>query len=110
MFSTLSSYIYLPALDPMIRDLGVSLSLINLSVTTYMIMAHMRIEKFLDWKIKKFSAQHTREGQYRRGDDITDFPIDEARFAGIYTVILPSATSTAGYGVSLSKETAVGAI
>ncbi|KAL4941352.1 hypothetical protein BDV06DRAFT_223180 [Aspergillus oleicola] len=39
MFSTLSSYIYFPALDPMARDLGVSLSLINLSVTTYMIVA-----------------------------------------------------------------------
>ncbi|KAL4948323.1 major facilitator superfamily domain-containing protein [Aspergillus filifer] len=41
MFSTLSSYIYFPALDPMTRDLGVSLSLINLFITTYMIMARI---------------------------------------------------------------------
>ena len=39
MFSTLSSYIYFPALVPMAADLGVSVSLINLTVTSYMIVA-----------------------------------------------------------------------
>lgn len=39
MFSTLSSYIYFPALVPMANDLGVSLTLINLTVTSYMIVA-----------------------------------------------------------------------
>lgn len=39
MFSTLSSYIYLPALVPMARDLGVTLTLLNLTVTSYLIVA-----------------------------------------------------------------------
>jgi hypothetical protein len=39
MFSTLSSYIYFPALVPMASDLGVSLALINLTVTSYLIVA-----------------------------------------------------------------------
>lgn len=39
MFSTLSSYIYFPALVPMANDLGVSVSLINLTVTSYLIVA-----------------------------------------------------------------------
>lgn len=39
MFSTLSSYIYFPALVPMATDLGVSLALINLTVTSYLVIA-----------------------------------------------------------------------
>lgn len=39
MFSTLMSYIYYPALVPMSRSLGVSVSLINLTVTSYLIVA-----------------------------------------------------------------------
>ncbi|KAI1821718.1 major facilitator superfamily domain-containing protein [Xylaria intraflava] len=39
MFSTLSSYIYLPAIVPMARDLRVSLTLMNLTVTAYLIIA-----------------------------------------------------------------------
>ncbi|KAH9893766.1 major facilitator superfamily domain-containing protein [Xylariomycetidae sp. FL2044] len=39
LFSTLSSYIYLPALVPMARDLRISLTLMNLTVTSYMIVA-----------------------------------------------------------------------
>jgi MFS family permease len=39
MFSTLSSYIYFPALVPMATDLGVSVALINLTVTSYLIVA-----------------------------------------------------------------------
>ncbi|KAM0415688.1 hypothetical protein ACHAPT_013359 [Fusarium lateritium] len=39
MFSTLSSYIYYPALTSVAQDLGVSLSLINLTVTSYLIVA-----------------------------------------------------------------------
>lgn len=39
MFSTLSSYIYFPALVPMAADLGVSVALVNLTVTSYMIVA-----------------------------------------------------------------------
>ncbi len=39
MFSTLSSYIYFPALVSMAADLGVSVALVNLTVTSYMIVA-----------------------------------------------------------------------
>lgn len=39
MFSTLSSYIYFPAMVPMATELEVSVSLINLTVTSYMIVA-----------------------------------------------------------------------
>ncbi|KAI6378421.1 hypothetical protein MCOR25_002288 [Pyricularia grisea] len=39
MFSTASSYIYFPALVPMARDLDVSVSPINLTVTSYLVVA-----------------------------------------------------------------------
>ncbi|KAI1868544.1 uncharacterized protein JN550_006460 [Neoarthrinium moseri] len=39
MFSTLSSYIYFPAIVPMSQDLGVSVTLINLTVTSYLVVA-----------------------------------------------------------------------
>lgn len=39
MFSTLCSYIYFPALDTVASDLSVSVSLINLTVTSYLILA-----------------------------------------------------------------------
>ena len=39
MFSTMSSYIYYPALVPVAHDLGVSVALVNLSVTTYLVVA-----------------------------------------------------------------------
>ncbi|KAI1279075.1 MFS general substrate transporter [Xylaria sp. FL0933] len=39
MFSTLSSYIYFPALVPMAKDLHVSVALINLTVTSYLVVA-----------------------------------------------------------------------
>lgn len=39
MFSTLMSYIYFPAIVPMSNDLGVSVSLVNLTVTSYLILA-----------------------------------------------------------------------
>ncbi|KAH9905949.1 MFS general substrate transporter [Xylariomycetidae sp. FL2044] len=39
MFSTLCSYIYYPALVPLAEDLGVSIALINLTITSYLVMA-----------------------------------------------------------------------
>ena len=39
MFSTLCSYIYYPALVPIARDLGVSVLLVNLTITSYLIVA-----------------------------------------------------------------------
>ncbi|KAK8104777.1 uncharacterized protein PG998_011810 [Apiospora kogelbergensis] len=39
MFSTLCSYIYFPALVPMTDDFKVSLTLINLTVTSYLVVA-----------------------------------------------------------------------
>jgi len=39
MFSTLCSYIYYPALIPISRDLSVSVSLINLTITSCLIIA-----------------------------------------------------------------------
>lgn len=46
-----------------------------------------------------------RERQYRRGDDISDFPVEKARLVGAYTLIGLSAMSTAGYGISLMEQT-----
>jgi MFS family permease len=39
MFSTLSSYIYYPALLPLARDLGVTVLLLNLTMTSYLVAA-----------------------------------------------------------------------
>lgn len=39
MFSTLNSFIYFPAVVPMARDLNVSVALINLTITCYLIVA-----------------------------------------------------------------------
>lgn len=57
--------------------------------------------KFLDRNMKKLSSKH---GTYRRGGDISDFPIEKARFTGIYALIAVSALGTAAYGVSLLKR------
>ena len=39
MFSPLSSFIYYPAIDGIARDLGVTVELVNLTVTSYMIVS-----------------------------------------------------------------------
>ncbi|OIW32625.1 MFS general substrate transporter [Coniochaeta ligniaria NRRL 30616] len=39
MFSTMSSYIYYPAIVPLARDLGVTVLLLNLTMTSYLVMA-----------------------------------------------------------------------
>ncbi|EXM16391.1 hypothetical protein RAB80_008984 [Fusarium oxysporum f. sp. vasinfectum] len=39
MFSTLSTFVYLPALTPISRDLSVSITLMNLTVTSYLVVA-----------------------------------------------------------------------
>lgn len=39
MFSTLNSFIYFPAVVPMARDLNVSVGLINLTITCYLVVA-----------------------------------------------------------------------
>ncbi|KAB5542707.1 major facilitator superfamily domain-containing protein [Coniochaeta sp. 2T2.1] len=39
MFSTTSSYIYYPAIVPLARDLGVTVLLLNLTMTSYLVMA-----------------------------------------------------------------------
>lgn len=61
--------------------------------------------KFLDWNLKRFARRHGRNEGYGRGDDISDFPIEQARFSGIYVLIAMSAAGTAAYGVMLEKET-----
>lgn len=39
MFSTMSSYIYYPAIVPLANDLGVTVLLLNLTMTSYLVMA-----------------------------------------------------------------------
>lgn len=39
MFSTLNSFIYFPAVTPMARDMNVSVALINLTITCYLVVA-----------------------------------------------------------------------
>jgi hypothetical protein len=39
MFSTLNSYIYFPAVIPIARDLSVSVALVNLTITCYLVVA-----------------------------------------------------------------------
>lgn len=39
MFSTLNSFIYFPAVVPMARDLNVSVAVINLTITCYLVVA-----------------------------------------------------------------------
>ncbi|KAK3939309.1 major facilitator superfamily domain-containing protein [Diplogelasinospora grovesii] len=69
-------------------------------------MASYSTGKFLDRTIKKFAArQGLKDGKYTRGDDISDFPIEEARFVGIYTLVILSALGTVGYGISLLYRT-----
>ncbi|KAJ5920757.1 hypothetical protein N7466_009083 [Penicillium verhagenii] len=66
---------------------------------------YLQAGKFLDRNIELFASRHGRGGQYRRGDDISDFPIEEARLVGIYTLVITSALGTAGFGISLMKQT-----
>ncbi|KAF6808024.1 hypothetical protein CSOJ01_07792 [Colletotrichum sojae] len=60
--------------------------------------------KLLDRNIRKISVRQGRDATYRRGDDISDFPIEEARLNGIYGLVALSAVTTAGYGISLMQE------
>ncbi|KAK4186218.1 major facilitator superfamily domain-containing protein [Podospora australis] len=60
--------------------------------------------KFLDRNMKKESARQGRDDCYRRGEDISDFPIEETRLRGIYTLIVISSVGTAAYGISLMKQ------
>lgn len=39
MFSPLSSFIYYPCIDSMAKDLGVTVELVNLTITSYMIVS-----------------------------------------------------------------------
>lgn len=55
--------------------------------------------------MEKLSYLMGREGQYRWGDDIFDFPIEKVRLAGTYILVGLSAVSTAGYGISLINQT-----
>ncbi|KEY66280.1 hypothetical protein S7711_02745 [Stachybotrys chartarum IBT 7711] len=59
------------------------------------------VGKLLDKNVKKMAAQLGRDGVYRRGDDILDFPIERARLTGLYSLVSLSSTSTIGYGISL---------
>lgn len=63
------------------------------------------IGKFLDWNLKRSAARHGRDEGYHRGDDISDFPIERARFAGIQVLIAISAAGTAAYGAVLNQRT-----
>ncbi|KAK1540464.1 hypothetical protein CPAR01_06453 [Colletotrichum paranaense] len=60
--------------------------------------------KLLDKNIQRVSKRQGRDSRYRRGDDISDFPIEETRLAGIYMLVALSSVTTAGYGVSLMQE------
>ncbi|KAI0131936.1 major facilitator superfamily domain-containing protein [Xylariales sp. AK1849] len=61
--------------------------------------------KFLDRNIKQFASLHGRDGKYSRGDDISDFPIENARLKGVFALVLVSGLGTVGYGLSLMAET-----
>jgi hypothetical protein len=58
--------------------------------------------KLLDWNLKR---RQSRDRGYLRGSDISDFPIEQTRCAGIYTLIILSAAGTAAYGVALNEKT-----
>lgn len=60
--------------------------------------------RLLDNRMKKFAARHGRDAGYRRGDDLAGFPIEEARFSGMWILVLVSAVSTAAYGVCLNER------
>ncbi|KAH7324677.1 major facilitator superfamily domain-containing protein [Stachybotrys elegans] len=57
--------------------------------------------KLLDKALKRRTSELGTDWTYRRGDDISEFPIEKARFEGLYTLVILSAVSTVGYGVSL---------
>ncbi|TLD30943.1 hypothetical protein PspLS_01947 [Pyricularia sp. CBS 133598] len=61
--------------------------------------------KLLDWNITRASTKYGHGDKYRKGDDISDFPIENVRLQGMYTLIGLSAASTAAYGVALMQRT-----
>ncbi|KAK1675226.1 major facilitator superfamily domain-containing protein [Colletotrichum godetiae] len=66
--------------------------------------------KLLDRNIQKVSAKQGRDSPYRRDNDISDFPIEEARLAGIYMLVALISVTTAGYGVSLMQSLICGTL
>lgn len=67
------------------------------------VLTNCRAGRFLDKNIN-MSSKMGRDGQYRGGDDISDFPIEETRLSGGYTPIVLTAASTAGYRISLMER------
>ena len=61
----------------------------------------------LDRNIKIYAAKHhTATEEYRRGQDISNFPIEQVRLEWICTLVIVSSIGTVGYGLGLLKATA----
>ncbi|KAK8851114.1 MFS general substrate transporter [Apiospora arundinis] len=62
--------------------------------------------KILNRNVQRFALRYgLGNGHYQKGNDISGFPIEMARFQGFYTMVIISALGTAGYGVNLLEKT-----
>lgn len=56
--------------------------------------------------IRRFVTKYgLKNGHYQKGNDISGFPIERARFHGFYPMVVISAVGTMAYGVSLMERT-----
>jgi hypothetical protein len=60
--------------------------------------------KALDRAFKRETKKLGREVKPRRGDDISNFPIERVRLRWLYSLVLISTVGTAGYGLALLFE------
>ncbi|KAK8009091.1 hypothetical protein PG991_011642 [Apiospora marii] len=62
--------------------------------------------KYLNRNIQRFASRYGLEnGHYQKGNDVSGFPIEKARFQGFYPMTVVSAVGTVAYGVSLTERT-----
>ncbi|KAK8016749.1 hypothetical protein PG993_014938 [Apiospora rasikravindrae] len=67
--------------------------------------------KFLNRNIQRFALRYGLEnGHYQKGNDISGFPIEKARFRGFYPMLVISALGTMAYGVCLLEKTMCGTL
>ncbi|KAJ5500005.1 hypothetical protein N7453_009056, partial [Penicillium expansum] len=119
-FSPLSSFIFFPAINALSASLNVSVEKINLTVTSYMIVAGLApaivggvgscIGAYCSGKImnrdyRLTACAHNLVIDTNHGDDLTGFPVEKARFRSILYSICATWISTAGYGWSIQSRT-----
>ncbi|KFY16970.1 hypothetical protein V492_00979 [Pseudogymnoascus sp. VKM F-4246] len=88
------------------RALGASLAVQSIEIYNLNYLgAGLQLGKLIDRNYKTMAKKHGHGVDLKRGDDISDFPIEKARLQWVYYLISISTGGTLGYGWSLCART-----